>query len=48
MQLLLHPLNEQPGQPEKASTLDLNEARGDGMAVASAQPHANLHLTQDR
>jgi len=36
------------GQPDKTN-LDFNEARDDGLAVASAVPHANhLHLTPDR
>jgi len=42
-----------PGQgklaPERQTTLDLNEARDDGVAVASVGPYANhLHLTTDR
>jgi len=43
-----------PGQPvsqhQKGKTiLDCNEARDDGVAVASAGPYANhLHLTPDR
>ena len=43
-----------PGQPRSAGTrkvtiLDFNEARDDGVAVASAGPSANhLHLAPDR
>ena len=35
--------------PERLNILDFNEARDDGVAVASAGPHANhLYLTPDR
>jgi len=39
-----------PGQPRQAGTiLDFNEARDDGVAVASAGPYANhLHLVPDK
>jgi len=34
---------------KKLTNLDFNEARDDGMAVASAGPYANhLHLASDR
>jgi len=35
--------------PERLTNLDFNEARDDGVAVASAGPYANhLHLDADR
>jgi len=35
--------------PESETILDFNEARDDGVALASAGPYANhLHLTPDR
>jgi len=54
--LLLHPFNGLFSRTawisryQKGKTsLDLNEARGFGMAVASAGPYANnLHLAPDR
>jgi len=53
--LLLHPLTASSkttwASPyrEGKTSLDLNEAGDDGMAVASTGPYANnLHLTADR
>jgi len=48
----LHPFNgllfqDNLSKPAPERTiLDFNEARDDGVAVASAGPYANLHMTQ--